>query len=95
KSNYPKIIVDVISVINQGIDTRGTKVNVIGLDKYYQSRKELGTTTTTEEEKKTQTSIPKIAASAIHKEKITLSNNKDVVEILAQITNRAYQYQSH
>ncbi|HZA06412.1 MAG TPA: hypothetical protein VE619_01805, partial [Nitrososphaeraceae archaeon] len=44
KSNYPKIIVDVISVINQGIDTRGTKVNVIGLDKYYQSRKELGTT---------------------------------------------------
>src|SRR5919197_2101264 len=36
KSNYPGIIVDVISVINQGMDTKGTKVSTIGLERYYQ-----------------------------------------------------------
>jgi CII-binding regulator of phage lambda lysogenization HflD len=29
KSNYPEIIVDVISVINQGIDTKGNKVLLV------------------------------------------------------------------
>ena len=32
KSNYPEIIVDVIYVINQGMDTKGNKVSIIGLD---------------------------------------------------------------
>src|SRR5919197_3571925 len=40
KLNYPGIVVDVISVINQGIDTKGTKVSSIGLERYYQSRKQ-------------------------------------------------------
>jgi hypothetical protein len=40
KSNYLRIIVDVISVINQGMDTKGIKVNIIGLERYYQSRKQ-------------------------------------------------------
>ncbi|MFL6343071.1 MAG: hypothetical protein ACJ72U_16185 [Nitrososphaeraceae archaeon] len=29
KSNYPRIIVDVISVINQGVDTKGIKVLLV------------------------------------------------------------------
>ena len=32
KSNYPEIIVDVISIINQSIDTNGNKIRTIGLD---------------------------------------------------------------
>jgi hypothetical protein len=78
KSNYPGIIVDVISSIN-----RGSRINPISIEKYYQSRKqqaakgkeEISTTSTT------------TAAAAIHKEKIPLSKD-DVVERLAHITNR-------
>ena len=40
KSNYPEIIIDVISIINEGIDTKGTRVSIIGLEKYYLSRKQ-------------------------------------------------------
>ena len=36
KSYYPEII----SVINQGMDTKDTKVSIIGLERYYQSRKQ-------------------------------------------------------
>jgi hypothetical protein len=34
KLNYPGIIVDVISVVNQGIDTKGIQVCTIGLERY-------------------------------------------------------------
>ena len=40
KLNYPEIIVDVISVVNQGMDTKGIQVCTIGLERYYQSRKQ-------------------------------------------------------
>jgi hypothetical protein len=40
KSNYPRIIVDVISILHRGIDTNGTKVNPISVGKYYQLRKQ-------------------------------------------------------
>ena len=40
KLNFPTIVVDVISIINQGIDTKGTKVSSIGIEKYYQLRKQ-------------------------------------------------------
>jgi hypothetical protein len=39
KSNYPRIVVDVVSILHRGIDTNGTKVNPISVGKYYQSRK--------------------------------------------------------
>jgi hypothetical protein len=32
KSNYPGIIIDVISIINQGMDTKGTKVLLVFRD---------------------------------------------------------------
>jgi hypothetical protein len=40
KSNYPRIIVDVISILHKGIDTKGSKVSPLSIDKYYQRRKE-------------------------------------------------------
>ena len=67
KSNYPEIIVDVIYVINQGMDTKGNKVSTIGLDKYYQSRKQ--------QAEMTKTKPLTTTATAIHKEKIPLSSN--------------------
>jgi hypothetical protein len=79
KSNYPWIIVDVISVINQGIDTKDNKVSTIGLDKYYQSRKQQPVMRKLEPLTAT--------AVAISKEKIPLSKN-DLIESLAKITNR-------
>ena len=79
KSNYPEIIVDVISIINQSIDTNGNKIRTIGLDNYYQSRKQ-------------QAVIGKIesltaTAVALSKERLPLLKN-DLVESLRKITKR-------
>jgi hypothetical protein len=91
KLNYPGIIVDVISIINQGMDTKGTKVSYIGLERYYQSRKQQAVMNEEKQQAKggkaPLTSTSTTAATAIHKEKILLSN-KDLVETLAHITNR-------
>src|ERR671921_1716352 len=43
KLKFPTIVVDVISIINQDIDTKGTKVSSIGIGKYYQLRKQQST----------------------------------------------------
>jgi hypothetical protein len=84
KTNYPRIIIDVISIINQGMDTTGTKVSPIGIEKYYQSRKQM---TEEGEEREEETPATSTAAAAIRKEKISLSKN-DLVESLVRITNR-------
>jgi hypothetical protein len=93
KLNFPTIVVDVISIINQGIDTKGNKVSSIGTEKYYQLRKQQSMATSEGEQKKEwKTPVTVIATStttadAIHKERLLLSN-KDLVERLAHITNR-------
>jgi hypothetical protein len=79
RSNYPRVIIDVISVINHGTDTKGTKVSTISLESYYKSRKQQ------EEMNKTEP----LAATAINKEKIPLPNN--LIESLAKITKRKRQ----
>jgi hypothetical protein len=81
RSNYPEIIIDVISVINQGMDTKGNKVSNIGIERYYQSRKQQAA------KGKEKTSTTTTAAAAIHKEKIPLSKD-ELVERLVHITNR-------
>jgi hypothetical protein len=89
KSNYPRIIVDVISILDKGLDAKGSRVNPINIEKYYQSRKQQGTMTEEEEQKEqTAMSTTAAAAAAIHKEKILLLSKKDLVESLSQITNR-------
>lgn len=87
KSNYPTIIVDVISIINHGIDTKGTKVSSIGIEKYYQSRKQQAIMAEEGEEGTARTATTSVA---IRKGKIRLSslNLKSLVENLSQITNR-------
>ena len=91
KSNYPGIIVDVISILHKGVDTKGTKVSSIGIEKYYQLRKQQAAMP--EEEGREKTSAPvtatsTTAAAAKHKEKILLLSKNDLVEKLSQITNR-------
>ena len=95
KSNYPGIIVDVISIINKGMDTKGIKVSSISIEKYYQSRKQQQQGTMTEEEREEQTTVASASAStraaaAIDKDEILLSlySKNDLVESLSQITNR-------
>jgi hypothetical protein len=92
KSNYPRIIVDVISIINKGMDTKGIKVSSISIEKYYQSRKQQqGTMTEEREEQTTVTSAStSTTTAAIDKDEILLSlySKNDLVESLSQITNR-------
>ena len=46
KFNYPRIIVDVISIINKGMNTEGKKIDMYSLDEYYQSQKTIEETVT-------------------------------------------------
>jgi len=39
KLHYPRIIVDTISALDKGVDTRGEAVGVYSLDRYYEERK--------------------------------------------------------
>ena len=81
KSNYPRIIVDVISTIN-----RDSRVNPIILEKYFQLKKQEAAMVREEEHLKKTPTITTTAV-ALHKEKIPLSNDK-LIERLEQITNR-------
>ena len=83
KSDYPMIIVDIISILHIGTDTKGVKVSSISIDKYYQSRKLQATTV-----RATTTSAT--VASDLHKDKIILSSDltEGLVESLLQITER-------
>jgi hypothetical protein len=93
-SNYPSIIVDVISIINSGINSKGYTVSSISIDKYYLSRKQHATNDEEEDEDKVlapiQMTTTVAAAATIHKDKIILSSSskEELVESLCQITNR-------
>ena len=78
KSNYPGIIVDVISVIN-----RSPRVSPISIEKYYRSRKQQAAKVI----EKTSTTTTATTAAAIYKEKIPLSKD-ELIERLVHITNR-------
>src|SRR5689334_21679181 len=85
KSDYPRIIVDIISILHKGIDTKSVKVSLISIDKYYQSRKIQATTA------RATTTIPTTAASAQHEDKNMLSTSdstEELIESLSQITGR-------
>jgi hypothetical protein len=75
KSNYPGIIVDVISVIN-----RDSTINPISIEKFYLTRKQ-------EAAKGKVSTITTTRAAAIHKEKLPLSKDELIVS-LVHITNR-------
>ena len=75
KSNYPEIIVDVISVIN-----RDSNINPISIEKFYLSRKQ-------EAAKGKEKISTMTTAAAVHKDKLPLSTDELVVR-LVHITNR-------
>jgi hypothetical protein len=39
KAHYPRVIVDTISALDKGVDTRGEAVGIYSIDRYYQERK--------------------------------------------------------
>jgi hypothetical protein len=91
KSNYPGIIVDIISILQKGVDTNGTRINPITIEKYYQSRKQQQTMMVEEEHKevvKKPATTRITTTAAIRKQKILLLSKNDLVESLSQITNR-------
>jgi hypothetical protein len=85
KSNYPGVIVDVISTIIN----HDSRVNPIIIEKYYQLKKQEAALVKKEEAHlgKTLTAPSSTTAAAIHKEKLPLSND-ELIARLAQITNR-------
>jgi hypothetical protein len=85
KLHYPRIIVDTISALDKGVDTRGEAVGVYSLDRYYQERK---STATQEDPAATYVASPASdkGASAPHEPP---SYSDDLVENLVQITNRS------
>jgi hypothetical protein len=80
--NYPKIIVDVMSVISTGFDTNGKKIGVNSLDEYYRSRKQKASSEGT------------LAAAAVHinptarADGIIEQTQEELVEPLVQMTGR-------
>jgi hypothetical protein len=85
KSNYSRIIVDVISIIN-----RDSRVNPIIIEKYYQLKKQEAGLVKKEEAHlgKTLTTAPtSTTAAAIYKEKLPISKD-ELIERLVHITNR-------
>ena len=86
KSNYPRIILDVISTIN-----RDSRANPIVVEKYYQLKKQEAAMLKKDEEHLEKTvaaaTTTTTTAAAIHKEKIPLSKD-ELIERLVHITNR-------
>jgi hypothetical protein len=83
--HYPRIIVDTISAVDKGVDTRGEPVGVYSLDRYYQERK---STAIHEDPAASYAARPveNKMISATHEQP---SYSEELVENLAQITNRS------
>jgi len=85
KLHYPRIIVDTISALDKGVDTRGEAVGVYSLDRYYQERK---STATQEDPAATYVGRPpgEKEVSTTHP---SPSYSNELVENLIHITNRS------
>jgi hypothetical protein len=86
KVNYPRIIVDVVAVLNNGIDMSGKQVSVYQIYDYYLSRKSEPISSNNI----TRVSISNIIISdedKVRTEQDTSSNN-DLVQSLVRITGR-------
>jgi hypothetical protein len=85
KLHYPRIIVDTISALDKGVDTRGEAVGVYSLERYYQERK---VTATQEDPAATYVarSLREKAASIAHPPP---SYSDELVENLMHVTSRS------
>ena len=85
KLHYPRIIVDTISALDKGVDTRGEAVGIYSLERYYQERK---STAPQEDPAATYVTRPlgEKAAHAVHEPP---SYSDELVENLMHITGRS------
>ena len=83
--HYPRIIVDIISILDRGVDTRGEAVGVYGIERYYQERK-----VSAPQEDPSASYVAKpvtsLRPSAIPN---TATFSEDLVENLSHVTGRA------
>lgn len=81
--HYPRIIVDTISALDKGVDTKGEAVGVYSLERYYQERK---ATAIQEDPAASYVAVPmneKVAYASA-----SISYSDELVENLIHITNR-------
>lgn len=85
KLHYPRIIVDTISALDKGVDTRGEAVGVYSLERYYQERK---LTAPQEDPAATYVARPP-SEKAVSVNHATPSYSDELVENLMHITSRS------
>ena len=84
KVNYPRIIVDVVAVLNNGIDMSGKQISVYRVYEYYLSRKSKPKNNLAEVD------IPSIIISDEDKDRTEhdISSKNDLIQSLVRITGR-------
>ena len=83
--HYPRIIVDTISALDKGVDTRGEAVGVYSLERYYQERK----TTATQEDPSASYVPMTISEKAATPTRAAPSYSDELVENLVHMTGRS------
>lgn len=85
KLHYPRIIVDTISALDKGVDTKGEAVGIFAVDRYYQERKQ---TAPEEDPAASYSSKPFEASKQTSAVRTSPSYGDDLVESLMKITGR-------
>jgi hypothetical protein len=87
KLHYPRVIIDTISALDKGVDTKGEAVGVYAIDRYYQERKQSAPmedpSLTYTSRGLAETNRPPVARGE------PISYNSDLIDSLVQITGRA------
>ncbi len=86
KLNYPRVIVDSISALDKGVDTKGEAVGIYGIDRYYQERKQTAPEEDPAASYSTKPFVEPSGGSPSSRAPPSFSN--ELVESLAQITGR-------
>ena len=93
KVHYPRLIIDIISALDKGIDSQGKSVGVYSIDKYYQERK----ATIVQEDPAASYVLnsinkrPQQRQQPFSPPEINLPFSNEVVENLVHMTNRLRQ----
>lgn len=85
KLHYPRIIIDTVSALDRGVDTRGEPVGVYAIDRYYQDRKK---TAPQEDPSASYYSSSDKISSIQRNVQQTSSVTSDLVESLMHISGR-------
>jgi hypothetical protein len=83
--HYPRIIIDLISILDKGVDTRGGAVGVYGIERYYQERK----VSAPQEDASTSYVARPIANLRPHAGQNSAAFSEGLVDNLSHVTGRA------